>query len=281
MRAAPLCTTIACMAACMATATDIAAQTVTIAPQFVVVNAETQSSSITLVNTGTTPSEISFSTLYGYPVTDSAGFMILQTFGSVHDTTPSIAPWIQVFPQRLRLAPKERRVVRILVNPPHRLPDREYWARLVVSARGGNVPVAGVRDTANVKIGLDLEVRSVLPLFYRKGAMTTGVQIGKTRANVVGDSLVTRTYLTRTGNAAFVGSLRATLRDESGKIASQNTLPLGVFYTLDPRLAVPIRGLKKGKYQLTIEAHSTRPDVPARMLLSAATARTSIPITIP
>lgn len=252
-------------------------QTVTIAPQVIVVDASTRSTAVTLINTGTTPCEVTLSTMFGYPVTDAAGFMQLQTLEVIPDSMPSIAPHIQIFPARLRLAPNERRVVRIMVSPPKGLPDREYWARLVVAARGGEIPVAG--GSPSVQAGLALEIRSVLPFFYRKGVSTTGVRINNTRTSEHLDSLIVRAELQRTGNSAFIGSLNATLRDEKGKVVSKGTLPFGVYYSLDPRLPLSVKGLK-GKYELVLEAISSRPDVPSKLMVKGTSVKQSSMVTI-
>ncbi len=269
----------AALACCFVVPGRVTSQTIAIAPQVIVVDARTRSAAVTLINTGTTTSEVTLSTMFGYPVTDAAGFMLLHTMDAIPDSVPSIAPYIQVFPARLRLAPNERRVVRIMVSPPKMLIDREYWARLVVAARGGEMPITGT-ENSNVKAGLAIEIRSVLPFFYRKGVSTTGVMISNARTSVHLDSLVVRAELQRTGNSAFIGALSATLRDAQGKVAAKTSLPLGVYYTLDPRLPISLKGLK-GKYELVLEAVSARPDVPGQLLVKAPSVKSSTTVVIP
>ena len=258
------------------------AQSVAIAPQMIVVDASTNASAITLVNQGDSPAEVSLSTEYGYPATDSAGAMFLQTFPTVDDTTPSAAPWIQIFPERLHLAPHARRTVRLLVTPPaaHPLPQREYWARLIVAARAAAPPHTIPGDTGAIQVGLSLEVRSILPIFYRKGHPATGVLIDSARTAVHADSLVARARLTRTGTGAFIGSLTATLQDAHGTAVAQGVLPLGVYYTLTPRVPMSLHGVRPGTYTLVLDAVGTRPDVSPELLLHAASVQTTLPVTI-
>ena len=111
------------------------AQGVLIAPNVVVVDARTRSTAITLVNNGSEPVEASLGTQFGFPMTDSTGTMFLRTFESAPDSMPSAANWVHAFPERLILAPGERRAVRVLVTPPAALPTGEYWSRLVVTTR--------------------------------------------------------------------------------------------------------------------------------------------------
>lgn len=258
-------------------------QDVLIAPTAVVVTERARAGALTLVNTGEHEAEVRLSTAYGYPVTDAAGAMTLRVLDTPGDTAPSAAAWVRFFPERLVLAPGQRRTVRLLVTPPAGTRDGEYWARLVVAARraSGAQSTDAAGSGAPATVGLSLEVRSVLALFYRQGPVSTGVRLDAVRAEPAGDSLAVRAHLTREGSAAFVGSLRAVLRDASGAARAQAALPLGVYYTLDPRLAVSRRGLPAGRYTLALEAVAARPDVPAAALLPAPPARGAMAVTLP
>lgn len=259
----------------------LVAQGVAVSPQVIVVDAETRTTSITLINLDDFHAEVTLSTLYGYPVTDSAGNMLLHTVEKLTDTVPSVSQYVQIFPHRFKLAPGERRVVRIMVSPPADLTDREYWARLVVTTRGARLPVAGVRDGSGVSVGLDLEIRTILPFFYRKGVLSAGVEIATARTHMKGDSLVTRSLLRSHGKAAFLGTLRATLRNSSKEVVAENHLPLSVFYSLDPRLPLSTRGLPRGQYELEISVVGSRPDVAQKLLLNSKAVRKVFAVNIP
>src|SRR5439155_402381 len=82
-------------------------------------------------------------------------------------------------------------------TPPAGLPDGEYWARLIISARGGRLPVAGVGDTAAVRVQLNLVVNTNIGLAYRKGPVATGVALSQLRARLVGDSVEVWSRLSR------------------------------------------------------------------------------------
>lgn len=257
------------------------AQSLMVGSPAVVIDDRTRTGALTLINDGIAPVEVSVSTFCGYPVSDSIGQMYLRTFAAVDDTMPCAAKWIQSFPRRLRVEAKSRATVRLLVTPPAGLPPREYWARLVVAAKEGQVPVGGLGDTSSIQARLDLEVRSVVGLFYRKGSLHTGVALERLRAQVEGDSLVGRTLLTREGDAAFVGSLKAVLRDPTGKVRSQAQLPLGVYYALEPRFTLPVAGLPAGSYELSVEAVSSRPDLAADLLLPIVPVQQSVRVMLP
>jgi len=259
------------------------AQGVLVAPHAIIIDHRTRSGSLSLYNPGTEPSEVTLSTFYGYPVTDSTGEFVLRTPETPDSIAQSAAGWIEAFPKRMVLAPKERQTVRLLARPPATLADGEYWARVVVSAKGGTVPVSGVADSSGVSVGLSLEVRTVLPLQYRKGRVTTGVQLNDVVATVEGDSLALRPHLVRTGNGAYLGTVRAVLRDSSGKTLASLSSPLAVYYDMTPRLTapLPVAGLPAGTYQVQIEAAAERPDIAPELVLASPPVRSSLAVRLP
>ncbi|HEY4303338.1 MAG TPA: hypothetical protein VGM82_02630 [Gemmatimonadaceae bacterium] len=257
------------------------AQGVLIAPNVVVIDARTRSTAVTLVNNGVEPAEVNIGAQFGYPMTDSSGAMFLKTFETVPDSIPSAANWVRAFPQRLILAAGERRAVRVLVTPPASLPTGEYWSRLVVTTRAANARLASTEGTQGVQIGLNLEVRSLVPLFYRNGPVNTGVAIGQLSASVVRDSIALRVPLRREGNAAFVGSIHATIRDAKGTVVVRDSLPLGVYYDLAPRMMLKRRSLAAGHYTVSVDAIASRPDVNASLVLPAKPSQAKTELDVP
>jgi hypothetical protein len=260
-----------------------AAQGVLVAPHAVVIDHRTRSGSLSLYNPGDQPAEISLSTFFGYPVTDSSGNFDLRTVERPGTNMPSAAGWLEAFPKRMVLQPKERQTVRLLARPPQALPDGEYWARLVVSAKGGSVPVSGVNDSSGITVGLNLEVRTVLPLQYRKGAVATSVRASGLSAGVEGDSLAVRLHLVRQGTAAYIGTVRGALADGSGRTVATFSSPVAVYYDVDPRFtaALPDGKLPPGPYRLRVEVTTEREDLAPETLLAARPVRDSLELHLP
>lgn len=259
------------------------AQGVLVAPHAVIMDHRTRSGSLTLYNPGDEPAEVTLSTFFGYPVTDSTGAFELKTVDQPEPDYPSAAKWIDAFPKRVMLGPKQRQTVRLLARPPAGLPDGEYWARLVVSAKGGTVPVSGVADSSGVRVALALEIRTVLPLQYRKGRVATGVRTSSLAAAVERDSLAVRVRLDRTGNAAFLGTLRGALVDSTGKVVASLSSPLAVYYDMEPRITAPLprAGLPAGSYRLKLDVAAQREDLPAELVLATLPTRDSLEVHLP
>lgn len=275
IRALACWTVLACVTA------PLRAQGVMVAPHAVYIDHRMRSGSVLLYNPGTDPVEVTISTLFGYPTTDSAGAITLRTVESPDSTLPSALAWMQAFPRRLTVAPLERQTIRLLARPPAALADGEYWVRLMIAAKAGQVLVTGVPDTTAIQVGLTLEVRTIIGVSYRKGAVATGITLSNVRAQLVGDTLVTWSRLERRGNAAFVGMVRGTLVDASGAARAAFSTPLGVYFTMEPRIATRVGHLPSGRYWLRYDVVAEREDLDPAVVLPAAAARDSVAIVVP
>ncbi|HJS47817.1 MAG TPA: hypothetical protein VJ773_07520 [Gemmatimonadales bacterium] len=258
------------------------AQGIIVAPHLVHIDHRLRSGQLILLNPGTRPVEVEVSTVFGYPGTDSTGRVVLVTEPEPGPDRPSAAGWIQAYPRRTTVPPGERQVVRLLARPPAGLPDGEYWTRLVVAAREAPPPPAPA-DSApeGVTIGLSLEVRTILALIYRKGAVTGGVSVRALPAEVRGDSLAFGVALERAGTAAWLGMLRTELRDSAGALRARDSSQLAVYYPMTPRYRLPVAGLPPGRYRVRLTLDVERDDVPPEVRLPLPPVHDSLDVTIP
>jgi len=180
----------------------------------------------------------------------------------------------------MTLAPLQRQTVRLLARPPQGLSDGEYWSRVLISAKGGVLQVAQA-DSSGISVGLNLEVRSILPLIYRKGQLQTGLALTDLRAGREGDSLRVRVRIERQGGAAYVGTAKGTLLDEKGNQVSKFEQPIAIYYTAEPFFMMPLAGQTSGRYRLRLELSTERTDIAPELLLRAPVTRDSIDLTLP
>lgn len=256
------------------------AQGLLIAPTTVVIDSRSRTTSLLLVNPGDEPAEVEISAFFAYTVTDSTGRLDLHTPERPDSGVVSAADWIRVFPRRMTIDPRAQQTVRLLVSPPPDLPDGEYWARLAVLARGGTLPITSAADTG-VQVGLSIEVRTLLPVLYRKGKVTTGVALSGLRAARTDDSVVVRARLDRQGNAAMIGTVRGEFVDASGHVRASFSQPVSTYIELEPRFTAPSDSVPPGRYTLRMEVLPERRDLPAESLLSFRAVRDSISVDLP
>ena len=272
LRALPL-----ALAACLLPL-GAAAQGVLVAPTAVFIDARARTATLMLVNPNTEPAEVEIATLFGYTVTDSAGQLMLKVVEAPDSTHPSAAGWIRAFPRRMTLAPNAQQTVRLLVSPPPGTPDGEYWARLAITARGGKLALGQPTDTAAVSVGLSVEVRTIIPLLYRKGRLETGIGLSALRAVRQGDSLLVRAHLERLGTAAAFGTARGELVDSTGQVRSTFTAPLSAYVPIDPRFSAGLDSVPPGRYLLRLEITSGRLDLAPESVLPFAAVRDSVSV---
>jgi hypothetical protein len=257
----------------------VIAQAILVAPHAVFMDHRTRTGQMYLVNTGNTPEELSIELTYGYPETDSAGSIGIRLIDRPDSTQPSAAGFVRASPRRVVVLPGDRQIVRLLAQPPSDLPDGEYWSRIIVSSRGQEVAVAG-GDTA-VHAGVSLEVRTIISLNYRKGAVHTGVTLQDFRAGVERDSLIAWVGLGREGNAAFLGTTHLAVWDSTGALRAEWSTPTAVYVPVLRRYAYPLEGLARGRYVLALDVNTSREDLPAVNILPAAPIRRTVALDVP
>lgn len=256
------------------------AQGVIVAPHAVYMDARTRSASVTLYNPGTEPAEVTISSFYGYPVTDSLGQFMLAQPDSVLPSMPSAATWIDAFPRRMTIPPLQRQTIRLLAKPPQGLADGEYWSRLIISAKGGSLPVSGIDSASNITVALNVELRTIIPLIYRKGKLQTGIAVSHLRVRPAGDSLVVRARLERQGTSAYIGTARGTLVDDRGTTVASFERPIAIYYDADPAFTLKAPPTA-GRYLFRLEIVSERTDIAPEQVLRAPPMRDSVEVTLP
>ena len=255
--------------AALCATSPLPAQGVMVAPKAVFMSSGGGSGTVTLLNPGTDPVEVAVSVFYGYTATDSTGQLRLVTIDHPDSTQPSAAGWLQAFPRRLTLGPRGQQVVRLLATPPAGLADGEYWARLAVTAKAGELPVTGVSDSANIKVGLTLEIQQVIGLHYRKGQVRTGIVLTGLEAVRQGDSVIVHGSLERQGNAAYLGTVHAVVVGSNGKPVGEVRVPITVFFANRPRWAVSIAGAPADQYRLRLDIATQRDDLERQVMLQS------------
>jgi hypothetical protein len=233
---------------------------VSVSPMAVYMGDRERTGTMTLYNPGSRPEEITIEFAFGYPQTDAEGNLQVPLSPEAPAGEPSAVPWLSAFPRRLVLEPGQRQVVRVLARPPADLPEGEYWARALVSSRGGQAPIESRQG--NVEVQIEVETLIVVAVNYRNGDMTTGVRVTGSEASVVGDSLVTRIALERSGNAAFLGRLLIEALDADGEVVAETEQVVAVYRTLSPRLVLvtPADGPRPVTVRYTLDTE--RSDLP-------------------
>jgi hypothetical protein len=233
---------------------------------------------LTVGNQGTEPEEVSIELKFGFVDADSTGTPFIRLIDDPGPEFPSATGWLGVYPQRVRLAPGEKRTVRVFARPPADLADGEYWSRLIVSGRRATMGVA-TGDTL-VQAGVSVEVRLVTSVTFRKGAVSTGLTLHDITTTPYPDSLVVHTRMERRGTAAYLGTVHFEVLDQGGATVHEWSTPVSVHVSVTRRFVFPLEPLAPGSYTLRLRAEATRPDIADELVLPARTVTYAVPLVV-
>ena len=235
-------------------------------PHMVVLTETRPSGEITVLNPHARRAEFSVDLRFGFATTDSAGSLMVQLSDSADSA--SAAAFVTPYPRRFILAPGAMRTVRLLAKPPLDLPAGEYWARLTVHARDETSKPVEDPDSVGGTVRFAMESATVLPVFFRKGELTTGVSVSAVEATAASDGVHIHASLTREGNAAFIGVAHLTVRDTTGRTIATADRPLAVYRSMRPRWSVPLPfGTNARGCSVTLQLSTRRRDVPRNLLV--------------
>ena len=235
-------------------------------PHMVVLTDSRPSGEITVLNPHARRAEFSVDLRFGFATTDSSGRLMVQLSDSTDSA--SAASFVTPYPRQFTLAPGASRTVRLLAKPPRDLPTGEYWARLTVHARDDASPRIDDPDSLAGTVRFTMESATVLPIFFRKGELSTGVDVSSVEAIAANGGIQLQAILTRQGNAAFIGVAHIIVRDSAGRTISTADRPLAVYRTMRPRWAVPVpSGISARGCSVTLQLSTRRRDVPRNLLL--------------
>lgn len=245
-------------------------------PHMVVLTATRPGGEITVLNPHATRAAFSVDLRFGFATTDSAGKLTVELADG--PDSASAAGWITPYPSRFILRAGGTRTVRLLAQPPKGLADGEYWARITVHARDDEtIPVGDTTDSTAARVRLAMETATILPVFFRKGHVSTGVTVGSVEASAVRNAIEVRATLTRNGNGAFIGVAHIVVRDSSGHAIASTDRQLAVYRSMQPRwsIAIPSAVSARG-CSVAIQLSTNRHDVPRNLLLQSPPVETVV-----
>jgi hypothetical protein len=243
----------------VAVATE-AVEAVSVSPTALYIDHRTRTGVLTLYNPGNLPEEITIDFAFGYPRSDTAGNLSVPITREPAPGEPSALAWMRAFPRRLVLQPGQRQVVRVMVEPPADLPDGEYWARILITSRGGQPPIEDTQG--DLRLQLHVETTLVMAANYRKGAVATGLEVDGSRAWTSPEGIHVEVDLRRTGNAAFLGRMRADLLDARGQVIATVWDDLAVYRDVRRRHLLPPAPGTPGPFEVRISVDTSREDLP-------------------
>jgi hypothetical protein len=220
------------------------------------------------------PMEFEIRAYFAVPGTDSSGNFKLFEFDSLAHRDAS--PYLRFSPRRFILNPGEQQVVRITITSDS-LPDGEYWSRIMASAK--MVTIINSTMDQGLTASMGLEIRTVSGLLYRKGKLSSGIDLGDRQAFVKNDSLFVDLQISKASLAAWLGTVTISVLDANDAMLRQQSMPTNVYVASGYRYAVPLHGVESGQYSAHI-TFATQRDDPSIPLIKAPDVSAIIPFVV-
>lgn len=250
-----------------------------VTPHALFLNENARTTQMTIGASGDEPEEATIDVQFGFPDVDAFGTPFVRLIEDPGPEFPSAAGWIRPFPRRVRLEPGQKQIVRILAVPPDSLPDGEYWTRVIVTSSGISAPVMGSDST--VQAGLNVVLRLITSLTYRKGDVHTGLNLEYLEVETYPDSIVAWVEAAPEGNGGYLGTATFELVDPDGSVVEEWPVPIAVYYPFRRRFKFRLPRQVQGDYRVRLRVETVRRDLADGQVLPAPTVRDSVEIRIP
>jgi hypothetical protein len=219
------------------------------------------------------PMEFNLSAEFLIPAVDSTGSFILHPLDSLDER--NLAPHLRFSPRRFTLGANQEQIVRIAVQQWDSLENGEYWARVITSAK--TVPITNETSTQRLNVSMGVEIRTIAGILYRKGPLSTGLNILSAWYKQEGNKIIVDTAIQRLGNAAWVGTVKMSLRDVQNRLVHTQDQISNVYLNDTYRYVFDLTEPLIGSYLLDLQ-WITKREQQTLPLIQAETKSTTIPI---
>lgn len=243
---------------------------VALAPSFVFIDENSGVGNVFVSNNSQEAYEISIDFAFGYPDSDAEGNLLMNYEDSGAYAIHALDEMIRAFPRSFVLQGGEQRTVRIQVLPNQRRKEGAFFTRMKVLAQpqAREVTETVVEEGIGTRITFNFE--QVTAVFYHKGRVSTGVEIKGVDVRQNEGVLELRPHLLRSGNAPFLGSMYARLKDKNGRVLAETQSTTTVYFDEIRRIDLNLEGVETGSYELELSFETKRNDMMASDLVQAA-----------
>lgn len=250
-----------------------------ISPPYVSVDGRSGVGNIYITNNSDQAQEVEITFAFGYPGSDAEGNLVMNYTDSVAYKQYAMDPMVRAFPKTFILAGKQQRTVRVQAKPPSGVKDAFYFTRVKILGKPQTAEVSKtVAEGINTKITYNFE--QVIPAFYKRGKVTTGVKIENIDATQKDSTLVIKASLDRLGEAPFIGSMIAKLLDAKGNVVATTQSTTTAYFKVLRRLDLDVAKVTPGTYKLELTFETKRGDMAASDLVQAKPVKESVEVAI-
>jgi P pilus assembly chaperone PapD len=248
--------------------TEMLLAQVTVAPSILFINSKSGVGTMYISNSSSDPQEVSIDFVFGYPDADSAGNARMNYRDSVAAGIYSLNPMLRAYPRSFLLNPKQQQTVRLQVRTKSSVKDAFFFSRIKVTS-GQKTPDIEKKPTDVVTTQINFKFDQIFPVFYRKGNVSTGLNVHDVTTTFKDNKLTVVADVERTGNAPYIGSMKAELISAAKEKVALGEATASIYFRMKNKLELDIPKTAKGKYKLLLTFETKRSDVAAEDMLQA------------
>lgn len=244
---------------------------ISVAPAVLSVESPSNVASIYVSNGYDSVKEVSVSFKFGYLSSDSSGNQFMVKDDIIASAEFGLDNHLTAFPLKFRLEPGGSQTVRVQVRGMGGKPEGTYWGRIIVSSNDALLYSAGNDAPGGIRTKINYILQHNLPVFYKKGKVSTHLVIKNVNAAVDDKKLKVLVSLARGGNSPFNGSVEARLFDSRLREAASVRQTAVVYFDRVQRIELDLSraAIPAGDYILELLYQTKRSDIPASDLVQA------------
>jgi len=248
--------------------TELLVAQVTVAPSILFINSKSGVGTLYISNSSSDPQEVSIDFVFGYPDADSAGNARMNYRDTIAAGIYSLNPMLRAYPRSFLLNPKQQQTVRLQVRTKSSVKDAFFFSRVKVIS-GQKTPDIEKKPTDVVTTQINFKFDQIFPVFYRKGNVSTGLNVHNVTTAFKDNKLTVVADVERTGNAPYIGSMKAELISAAKEKVALGEATASIYFRMKNKLELDIPKTAKGKYKLLLTFETKRSDVAAEDMLQA------------
>lgn len=249
--------------------TTTATSQISISPTTVFIHENPGISEIYLTNSSNVAQEISFDLRFGYPSSNDQGEIIMAYNDSLKQQQYGLSDYLRLYPSRVIIPANQSQTIRVQILPMQDRQDGVYWSRLIVAA-SAVTPDIESQNSEGITTNINYVLEQNIPLFYRKGDNTTGVNILDVDARVdSSQQLIVIPELERTGNSPYLGRMHAKLYTESGDFIEEKIAPAYFYFKDWRKFTFQKPNNFNGPFRLDLEFETYRQSINSRDIVKA------------
>lgn len=252
---------------------------IAISPPYVSIDGKSGVGNIYITNNSTQAQEVEITFAFGYPTSDAEGNLVMNYTDSAAYKQYAMDPVVRAFPRSFILPGKQQRTIRVQVKPSPGMKEGFYFTRAKILAKPQTADV-GKPAAEGISTKISYNFEQIIPAYYRRGKVTTGLKIDKIDAVQKDSTLTIMAHIERLGNAPYIGSMTANLLDAKGKVVATTKSSTTAYFNVLWRIDLGLANVSPGSYKLELSFETKRGDMAIGDLVQAPPVSESVDLMI-